>query len=116
MIVYAEANFVLELALQQEQHEACEHIVDLCSTKRISLIVPAYSIAEPYKTIVRRGKQRKRFNVEFNQVTREITRSEPYKSKDFKQPQIINALEKQGCKLLFSFEDGYSYIRSQTGV
>ena len=35
MIVYAESNVVLELALLQEQHAACEALLELCGNGRI---------------------------------------------------------------------------------
>jgi len=60
MIVYVETNFVLELALLQEQHESCEAIVQLCQAGAIRLVLPAYSLIEPYETIVRYLKNRTR--------------------------------------------------------
>ncbi len=43
MRVYVETNFVLELALQQEQHAACEAILQLAEARQIALVLPAYS-------------------------------------------------------------------------
>ena len=54
MNVYVESNFVLELALLQEQSASCEEILGLCEAGRVQLVVPAYSLAEPYETLVRR--------------------------------------------------------------
>ena len=51
MDVYVETNFVLELALLQEQHESCEKILRFQQTGKIRLIVPAYSLIEPFETI-----------------------------------------------------------------
>lgn len=34
-------------------------------------------------------------------------------SKDFDDPDIVDVLNGHGCKMLFSFDDGYSYISSQ---
>ncbi|WP_019500265.1 PIN domain-containing protein [Pseudanabaena sp. PCC 6802] len=34
-------------------------------------------------------------------------------SKDFDAPDIVEALDKYGCKMLFSFEQGYNYIQHQ---
>lgn len=198
MIVYVELNFVLELALQQQQYEACEHIIDLCSTKKIRLIVPAYCLAETYETTVRNAQQRNRFNDEFKREAHQITRSRFHQTeaeaiskvtdlfvssiveeksrldqtikrllkvatiiplskntlvaaltfqntlalspqdanvftsvmrhvatmgsvpkcflnrnyKDFKNPSIVEMLDTHGCKLMFSFEDGFKYIQS----
>lgn len=54
MRVYAESNFVLELALEQEQHRACEQLVRLAAEKAIELVLPAFALLEPYETLVRR--------------------------------------------------------------
>jgi predicted nucleic acid-binding protein len=58
--VYVETNFVLELALLQEQHGSCGDLLRLCEEGRIQLVIPAYSLAEPYETLTRRHRQRKR--------------------------------------------------------
>ncbi len=59
MLVYIESNFVLELAFRQEQAESCRAILSLCADRRARLIMPAFSVAEPFETFVRRAKDRK---------------------------------------------------------
>lgn len=54
MRVYTESNFVLELALEQEQHQACEDLVQLAADKAIELVLPAFALLEPYQTLVTR--------------------------------------------------------------
>lgn len=51
MRVYVETNFVLELALRQEQNESCEALLRLAEASRIGLVVPAFSLLEPYATL-----------------------------------------------------------------
>ncbi len=58
MDVYVESNFVLELALLQEQYKSCQELLDLAESKKIRLIVPAFSLAEPYETLIRNNKKR----------------------------------------------------------
>lgn len=58
MNIYVESNFVLEVTLAQEQQEACENILRLCEAGRARLVVPAFSMTEPYHTLDRRHKQR----------------------------------------------------------
>lgn len=53
MDVYVETNFVLELALLQEQQESCQKLLDLAEAGRINLILPAFSLTEPYETLIR---------------------------------------------------------------
>ncbi|HEX8213826.1 MAG TPA: hypothetical protein VF584_26905 [Longimicrobium sp.] len=46
MIVYAESNFLLELAYLQEEHESCEEILALAESGRIRLLLPAFAVVE----------------------------------------------------------------------
>ncbi len=61
MIVYVESNFVLELAFLQEEHESCDELITLAESHSIKLVVPAFSIVEPYDVLVRRSRQRQNF-------------------------------------------------------
>lgn len=56
MIVLAESNFVLELALQQEERDEVERLVAMAEARRIGLVVPACALFEPYETLIRRKK------------------------------------------------------------
>jgi predicted nucleic acid-binding protein len=76
--VYVESNFVLELALLQEQHASCEEILRLSEAGSIHLVIPAYSIAEPYETLVRRHNQRKRMKADLDDELRQLARTTTY--------------------------------------
>lgn len=78
MNIYVESNFILELALFQEQSGSCGNILKLCETGRAQLVVPAYSLAEPYETLVRRHRQRNRLRAELNAELHQIARSTSY--------------------------------------
>lgn len=78
MNIYLESNFVLELALLQEQSASCEQILSLGEAGRVRLAVPAYSLAEPYKTLVRRQRQRKRMKEALDRELRQLSRSAAY--------------------------------------
>jgi predicted nucleic acid-binding protein len=70
MNVYVETNFVLELALLQEQHQSCEAILRLCESGKANLILPAYCLVEPYETLIRRQRERKRLGTSLgNEIT-----------------------------------------------
>jgi hypothetical protein len=58
LIVLVESNFVLELALEQEEAGHADAIVRLASERSIELVVPAWSLGEPYETLGRRTKDR----------------------------------------------------------
>jgi hypothetical protein len=64
--IYVESNFVLELALLQEQHVSCEDILRLCEPSNAQLIIPAYSLVEPYETLIRRHRQRKQMKADLD--------------------------------------------------
>jgi hypothetical protein len=48
--VYVETNFVLELVLAQEQQASCEEILALSEEGSLRLVIPSYSLVEPYET------------------------------------------------------------------
>ena len=58
MIVYVESNFVLEMALLQEEHQSCASIISLAESNSIDLAIPAFSLTEPYEVWRRRRWQR----------------------------------------------------------
>lgn len=78
MKIYVEANFVLELALAQEQHASCEDILHVCESTDAELAIPAYSLVEPYETLVRHHQQRKRIKTDLDNEIRQIARTTDY--------------------------------------
>ena len=78
MNIYVESNFVLELALPQEHHASCEDILRLCEAGNAWLVIPAYSLIEPYETLVRRHKQRQRMKDELNKELGQLARTVTY--------------------------------------
>lgn len=96
MNVYVESNFVLELALMQEEHEDCEGILSLCASAKVQLVLPAFSIAEPYETLVRRDKSRNQLAQNVDTELRELGRSKPYKAETSAYQTVTNLLLKSG--------------------
>lgn len=80
MIVYVESNFVLEIALEQEQHINCQTIMTQAEQGALRLVLPAFSIAEPYESIVRRARDRSRLASEFAKEIQQLTRSKSYQT------------------------------------
>lgn len=78
MNVYVESNFVLELALLQEQHESCARLVDLAGRGRFRLVLPAYSLVEPYEALSRYSKKRQAVAENVRSELRQLGRSAPY--------------------------------------
>ena len=79
MNVYAETNFILEMAFLQEEYESCETILSLAREHKINLVVPAFSIVEPYEAWVRRRNKRSDIQSQLAKEMREITRSASYR-------------------------------------
>jgi len=92
MILYAESNFILELAYLQEEHEQCERILDLASAGHLQLIFPAFAIAEPYWAWVGRRKRRQTVHSELVKELRELGRSAPYAESVEQFTEITRAL------------------------
>lgn len=78
MIVYVESNFVLELALEQEQHESCRTLLRLCKTGRIRIVIPAFSMAEPHTTLYRRGADRRQTKAALDRELGQLARTASY--------------------------------------
>ena len=78
MIVYVESNFVLELALLQEESASCEAILQLAENGAIKLAMPAFSLGEPYETLVRRHGERRGLVSKLESEFKQLRRSSPY--------------------------------------
>ena len=96
MIVYVESNFVLELAFLQEEHESCLELLSLSESGDICLVLPAFSIGEPYETWVRRSKQRIRLQEKLSNAIRELSRSRPYQGSSDEFQGLTNLLRRSG--------------------
>ena len=92
MNIYAETNFVLEMAFRQEQCRACETIVSLCRERRIHLIIPAYSLAEPYETLIRRHRRRKKLKNTLDTELNQLARTDSYASEIRNIQKLLNIL------------------------
>ena len=78
MQVYVESNFVLELALRQEQWRSCDNIVKLCEEGSVQLILPGYCLAEPHEALVRRRKRRTRVREDVEGELKQLARTDFY--------------------------------------
>ena len=92
MNVYVESNFVLELALRQAQSESCQTLVDYAANGRIALTIPAYSLAEPYDTIIRRRKERAQVKQEVDTALSQLQRTSSYSDEIGQLRNLTNLL------------------------
>ena len=78
MNIYVETNFVLELVFQQEQCQSCEQILQLCEAGLAQLVIPAYSLAEPYEKLTRQAKRRRDLQQLLDAELRQLVRTASY--------------------------------------
>jgi hypothetical protein len=79
MNVYVESNFVLEQALEKEQAESCQRLLRLSAASSIHMVIPAFSLAEPYITLMHKGSERSKLGTELQRQLSELGRSKPYR-------------------------------------
>jgi predicted nucleic acid-binding protein len=105
MDVYVESNFVLEVSLLQEEYESCEKIIQLCEIGKVNLILPAYSLVEPYETLIRYAKKRAKISYDLAIEVKQLSRSKPYYEE-------IDTLQKVTGFLVRSQEEEKDRLRS----
>jgi predicted nucleic acid-binding protein len=93
VVILAESNFVLELALQQEQFEHAERILRLAEEKLLRLVVPACSLIEPYQTLIRRRRQRKEFRRRLQDEIKLLERSALHDGMNAASEQVAQILD-----------------------
>lgn len=81
MNVYVESNFVLQLALLQEYHASCEAVVQLCEAGKARLVIPAFSLIEPYGTLDRHRAQRVRIKGDLDTELRQLARTSSFRER-----------------------------------
>jgi predicted nucleic acid-binding protein len=79
--IYAETNFVLELTFEQEQCRSCEEILALCEAGQATLILPAYSLAEPHEKLTRQSRDRRELQQQLEAELRQLSRTASYASR-----------------------------------
>lgn len=75
MIAYIESNFILEIALGQEQVSDAEAILQFAEHQAVELVCPAFSLSEPFATLAKRGVDRRRLSRSLNDTLRDLARS-----------------------------------------
>jgi hypothetical protein len=78
MNVYVESGFILTLALQQDDYQAAERLLQLAQQHRFSLKVPSFSFSEPFATVQYRANNRNRLIAELDREIRELGRTQPH--------------------------------------
>jgi hypothetical protein len=80
MNVYVESGFVLALALQQDDHQAAQRVLQLAQRHLITLKIPTFSLSEPFSTVRYRANNRNRLVEELRKEARELRRTQPHEN------------------------------------
>lgn len=91
MTAYVESNFVLEIALGQEQASAAEAILVRAERGEVALAMPAFSLSEPFSTITNRARNQRHINSQLTSHLRELARSAPH-SADVQALESVSSL------------------------
>jgi predicted nucleic acid-binding protein len=104
MTVYAETNYVLELALGQEQSDSCREILHLAESENLVLAIPAYSLMEPYEKLIRDAQRRQSLANELEQELSQLGRAEAFEAE-------VDAFEELAALLTRRREQELSRLR-----
>ncbi len=92
MIVYVESNFILEMALEQEQSLSCEAILKLVEIDKIALAFPSFALSEPFATIMHRNKERRELHGRLAVTLGQLQRSEPHRQTIYDLQPLLGIL------------------------
>ncbi len=93
MIVYIESNFMLEIALEQEQSSAARSIFSLAESRQIELAYPSFVLSEPFESVMRARRERNTTYKSLEKVLSDLERSEPHKQIMLDLKPVINVLK-----------------------
>ncbi|MGH2558392.1 MAG: hypothetical protein ACRDJH_04945 [Thermomicrobiales bacterium] len=103
MTVFVESNFVIELALGQEQLDSVEALLRLAERAEVDLAIPIFALSEPFGTILHRGRERGKLIGQIRVNLRELERSRPHHGDVARlqpMPDILSAIEQREDELL----------------
>ncbi len=93
MTLYVESNFVLELALGQEELPAAERLIAAAEAGAVTLALPSFSLSEPFSRVTRGIRDRRRLWNQLNSHVDQLARLSPHQAE---------AEELQGVSELFA--------------
>ena len=92
MNVFVETNFVLELSLEQDQNDSCQALLALAEGRAITLLLPAYSLIEPYENFTRRFRERRDLHKRISGELTQLRRSSAFASRVAAAEELLNGL------------------------
>ena len=101
MTVYAESNFLLHWAFQQEDKEHCQAILGFAKETKIDLVLPAYSLGEILEKLQRQKNERKKLGDQIRCQLQQLARNPEYKTATDNFEKVLNRSvleEQQRCQ------------------
>lgn len=92
MNVLAESNFVLEIALRQDEASHANRILELAEAGDIRLVVPAYALAEPLHKLGRDRKNFRELAERLREAVQQMSRSADFSRLEATSVEIMTAL------------------------
>jgi predicted nucleic acid-binding protein len=79
LTLYVESNFVVEIALGQEELAAAERLMAAAESGAVDLALPALSLSEPFATLTQHARNRARLRTQLDDHLRHLARSLPHR-------------------------------------
>jgi predicted nucleic acid-binding protein len=90
--VFAETNFVVEVALEQQEAAFCEAFLKLAEQRAIRILLPSYSFVEPHEMLTRRHRERESLRSRVSNELVQLARSTPFAERVAASQEIVNLL------------------------
>jgi predicted nucleic acid-binding protein len=90
--VFAETNFVLEVALEQQESTSCARLLHLAETRMVRLLLPAYSLVEPHEALTRRHLDREALRSRISSELTQLARSTPLAERAAASQEVLTLL------------------------
>lgn len=75
MTLYVESNFVIELALGQQEAQSADSLLSAAERGQYELAIPAFSLSEPFATVTYRNRNLESLRKQFDERLRQLSRS-----------------------------------------
>jgi predicted nucleic acid-binding protein len=105
LTLYVESNFVLEIALGQEQAAAAEKLLVAAETGEIEIAIPGFSLSEPFSRLTRTNRERSKVASQFDDQVNQMARSAPHhiEVKSLREiPSLVATIIRRETDLLIS--------------
>ena len=92
MNVFVETNFIIEVALEQQESSSCDVLLQLAEQGAIRLLLPAYSFIEPHETLTRRHHDREVLRARVSNELSQLSRSAPLTERVAASQEVVKLL------------------------